>query len=370
LVREEDPVVKRSLVALASAALLLSAVALPVAAGSAMPVGEVDQSNPTTGDIATTMTSGQTFTAGVTGQLTQVDLWAEYATPQVVAGQAAPNPAGGISVQIYATAGGLPIGTALGSAGGAAIAGPGWVSFTLSPAIPVLTGIMYAFSFSPGTDTGVFVGTAYSRGTALTFSGSAWSNNTARDYAFRTHVYHQFTEVQWSQGQVLGGASTNINFLETFTLPGSEPGAVGTAWTLNLTALPSWFTATSVSCSANVTDCLLSNVEGHMHTAADQTSAWVRIYGTAAPLEADIGTNGTGAASGCLVAVGFDNEPMFCISASADVAVVSVITTPPPGTTSSEPLREGDSGAWLVPGAIVGLLGVAFALNRRRLLEH
>jgi hypothetical protein len=334
-----------------------------------MPVGEIDQSNTTIGSSPPVAPAGQTFTAGVTGQLTTVSLYSAYVEPLVVGSNGAiPNSGGAVTVNIYATAGGLPTGGSLASAlnGGT---GPGWFDFTLSAPVPVTSGTMYAIVFTVTSGSAYYAG-AYSRGTALTFSGSAWSKDTGNDFAFRTYVYHQFTQVAWSQGQVLGGASTNMNLLETFTLPGGEPGAVGTAWRLSLAGLPAWFTETGVSCSANVTDCVLSNVEGNMHTTADQTSAWIRIYGTASPQVSDIGTSGTGSASGCLVPSGLDGQPMFCVFGSADVAVVSVITTPPPGTTSGEPVRSGGSGAWLLPGAIVALLGVAFALNRRRLLER
>jgi hypothetical protein len=365
--------VRRSIVALASAAMLLSVVVSPVAA-VATPMGEIDQSNPTTGDIATMVTAGQTFTPAVTGQLTQVDLWAEWAGSPLAVGQAAPNPAGGIGLQIYATAGGLPIGTALGGTGGAAIVGPGWVSFTLSPAIPVLAGTMYAFSFSPGTDTGVFVGTAYSRGTALTYGGSAWSKNTARDYAFQTYVYAQYTSVSWSQGQVLAGSSTTVTLTETFHFPAMDVGAVGATWALVTPTLPTWFTPTGVVCSATIGDCDIAHLASDKFMPVPHTATplivTVTITGTAAPLVADLGTTGTGTGEGCSVAVSPQASPDGCIDASADILVVDHITTPPPGTTSLEPVGEGGSGTWLMPGAIIGLLFVAFTLNRRRLLER
>jgi hypothetical protein len=137
--------------------------------------------------------------------------------------------------------------------------------------------------------------------------------------------------------------------------------------------LPSWFTPTGVVCSVGVSNCAVDHLGPSMfmsvaHTATPLTVI-VTISGTAAPAAGDVGTLGTASGRGCSVAVVPDAVPTSCIDADAALAVVAVITTPPPGTTEGSP-AGGGSAPWLLPATLAGLLGIAFAVNKRRLPER
>jgi hypothetical protein len=371
MVRREGPVVKRPVIALSAAALLLSMLS-----GTALGVpisGTLDQANETASSSSHTgATEAQTFTAGITGQLTTVELWALYLQPTVVApGAVRPNGSPAISLDIRNAAAGLPTGGALATATGNPGASAGWVVFTLSTPIPVVSGTQYAIVFTISPYANVFLAGSYSGGTRVGQVGGSWVADATTDYAFRTYVWAQSTTLHWSQGQVPGGASTPVTLTETFTFPATDPQAVGASWAVVTAALPAWFTPTGVVCSVGVADCAVDHLGpakfmSVAHTASPLTVI-VTISGTAAPAAGDIGTLGTASGRGCSIAVVAEPVPTACIDADAALAVVAVVTTPPPGTAESAPAGSEGSASWPLPAALAGLFGLAYALNKRRL---
>jgi hypothetical protein len=157
--------------------------------------GTLDQQQTTSNNdvgfpIVGTRQVAQTFTAGISGNLDQVNLLLRRPA----------GSAGDLTVQIKATTGGTPSGLPLASATVPAASvsfGQGWVSVPLSPTTSI-AGMQYAIVLSsPGScdidgcySWGGNVGDPYSRGDPFvsTDSGATWFANPSYDLAFQTFV--------------------------------------------------------------------------------------------------------------------------------------------------------------------------------------
>ena len=151
---------KRSALALCAGLLVLGLMP-----GSALATsGVLDQSNASTGlSAGTSGMLAQTFTAGKTGSLTEVDLYMEG------------DNAHAINVTIQATTGGLPNGTVLATSGfGTPPNVVAWVPFSISSQPSITSGTMYAIVFSPGAYNAV-------KGSPNTYSPARhWPTTAAR----------------------------------------------------------------------------------------------------------------------------------------------------------------------------------------------
>jgi hypothetical protein len=382
----EDRDVKRSALALSAGILMLAL--LP---GSAMAVAVVDQSNNPSGTPAPTIgTPGdiaQTFTAGKTGLLTEVDLYM--------------NGTGTYPVRIETTTGaGLPAADDLGSGSGTPVNAAGWVPFILGSPVAVIAGHVYAIVFNTGNTAAAWgSGDTYAGGQALIVNGTwmpmqAWLPSSALyDFAFKTFVDPQTTKLQWDKSQVVAGSSTPLTLTETVVFPASQALAAvvavkpdvffGQAWSVKSDALPGWFTVTGVTCSAQIAtaDCTPANVApgSGLSVTPDGNPITLALTGTASPALAAVGT-GTGKAEGCvdyneMVA---DVAPAVIVtSCVADQVTVAVVapgatsaptTTLPPTTTGGSPSsKEPGPAIWLLPLGLMGLLGGALLLANRQL---
>ena len=128
--------------ALLSASLLVGALVLSgaPAASAVTPPGVVDQSNTSnpSGEwvgVSDAQRFAQTFTAGLTGNLTAIDIAEELAGPSA-------------TMQITAVDGsGIPTGTVLGTGTVPAATGAGWLTTILDTPVAVAAGTMYAITF-------------------------------------------------------------------------------------------------------------------------------------------------------------------------------------------------------------------------------
>jgi hypothetical protein len=178
-------------------AVLTSTLVVAVPAAGA---GTLDQSQPVIGNglafVSSNVSTGQTFTNGLTGRLDQVDLAVSRGGAPVTLP---------LTIQIRTTSGGVPSATILATANlpstSIPIASPpGFLSVALAPSVPVTAGVQYAivlssgncgFSncfqwwFPPGTN-------AYAAGAGLqSLSGGPWGATgflTNSDLAFKTYV--------------------------------------------------------------------------------------------------------------------------------------------------------------------------------------
>lgn len=181
--------VRAAVVAVAGAGLLIG----PGGAGAAVHV--LDQSSTDAGfaiGIFSNQTLGQTFTAGTTGNLDQVDLDVGYVTATSV-----PT----LTALITSTSAGLPtttLATAVIPRSSVNTGSPDWAQVAISPAVPVTAGTQYAIVLiSPASAGGdvaynwassLFVD-SYSGGAAVVDAGSGWGLNRAgNDMAFKTYV--------------------------------------------------------------------------------------------------------------------------------------------------------------------------------------
>jgi hypothetical protein len=154
---------------------------LPLAPGSALAAAAVvDQKS----EVDTTGWGGnatnafaQSFTVGITGALTRVDLRLSKAT------------AANVTVHIQALASGVPSGSNLAT-GVTSVHYYAWYHFTFTKALNVKAGGKYAIVFSMGANSsaaGSSSGDKYTRGQALINMGS-WTPQAGADFAFMTYV--------------------------------------------------------------------------------------------------------------------------------------------------------------------------------------
>jgi hypothetical protein len=168
---------KRYVLALVAGILLL--VLVPGSATALVP-GDLDQhSNLVPNSLGSVADQAQTFTAGRTGSLDDVELYL--------------NGSGTITVTIQSVSGGLPDGTVLATATAAPAGAAGWVDFAFASPASVTSGVMYAIVFNTGPDAAVW-GTAagdpdnYSSGQALRNNGIWGANPFIGDFGFATYV--------------------------------------------------------------------------------------------------------------------------------------------------------------------------------------
>jgi hypothetical protein len=231
------------------AAVLVAAMAMVgplIAAGPASAVGSLDASHTVVtdhGTVAGFAAAAQTFTAGAAGNLVQVDLPLSYIG----------DPGGALLVDIRATSGGVPTGTALAS--GTVLTSqlvadsevPTWVSIVLSTGVPSVVGTLYAIVLTPTATSdqenafviwGEIPGT-YANGRLLaTFDGTTWFGGSdletdEQDMAFKTYVAPTCQVITGSRpgAVILNGGSwcvTNASIGGTVTVtPGTKVAISG-----------------------------------------------------------------------------------------------------------------------------------------------
>lgn len=166
-------------IALAPIAGVLLLALLPGSVAALVP-GDLDQhSELVPHSLGAQADQAQTFTAGKTGSLNDVELYF--------------NGTGTITVTIQSTASGLPTGTVLATSPVTITSANGWIDFAFASPASVTSGVMYAIVFNTGALAAVW-GTDivdpdnYVPGRALQF-GEGWVPNQFRgDFAFRTYV--------------------------------------------------------------------------------------------------------------------------------------------------------------------------------------
>jgi hypothetical protein len=322
-------------------------------------IGTVDQENTVIGNGGTNSSQplAQTFTAGKTGLLTQIQL-SMRAT------------GGDMGLQIEATTGGLPNGTVLATTVHTTPSNlSNWCAFSLVSPIPVIAGTTYAIVFDMTPLTGVPTadssGDTYSGGQALLNSGSSWGavNGIVLDWDFKTLVDPQTTTVHWDKTHVYAGTTTPLTLTETVVFPGLFDPLVESV------ALPSWFTVTGVACSSQIApaDCIVANVAPGSSMAATSNGdpVVVTLTGTASPALGAAGTVGAGRAEGCMdYSV---SAPNICVTGQANVSVLAIGIIPAPtATASSLPANAPNSSILWLPIGLIGFLGTALLLIRRR----
>jgi hypothetical protein len=389
--------VKRPALAL-SASILLVAF-LPGSAMANIP-GVLDQSNTAiTMNVNASQPLAQTFTAGKTGLVNDVQLHMRAVTGSIIA-------------TIEPTIAGLPDDSTVLAISPFVTPGStaAWVDFSFAPPAPVVSGTTYAIVFNMSSLGGVPVpsadgsGDTYSGGQALTKSGASWIavNDVFNDFAFQTYVDPQVTKLHWDKAQVVAGASAPLTLMETFVFPGfsgislnmsASPNAPA-VWTLKSDTLPAWFTPTGITCVGQVAtaDCTLANVApgGSLPVTPDGNPIAIdlTVTGTASPALADVGT-GTGKAEGCVVypelvlpGVAPAQQIQSCVAGQATLAVVAPAVdptptpapTPTPRPATPPPTTSGGSGSangpgpsiWFLPIGLIAALGGALLVNRQQ----
>ena len=121
---------------------------------------------------------GQTFTAGMSGDLSKVSLYIDN-TADI-----------SVTMQIQGVTGGMPNGTVLASttANFTSYAAGHWVDFTFSSPASVTSGTQYALVFDPFNSLGT--NTDYPGGQAVAHYSNGWvaASNVAPDFVFKTYV--------------------------------------------------------------------------------------------------------------------------------------------------------------------------------------
>jgi hypothetical protein len=248
----------------------------------------------------------------------------------------------------------------------------GWLTFAFESPLPtVVAGQQFSMTVtSPDPHWGM-LGLADSDypGGALTADGQPLPSEFS-DLAFRTYVIESpVTTYAWSQGSVPAGVSTPVTLNATInypelahgTLPSvAIPAAQLLSYVAKFDALPSWFTPTGVTCSAQIVpgECQLDKLSSGMAVAFsyDPMTVTVAIAGIAAPPASATGS-GSASGSGCIHAGAFDS----CGNAQAVLGIGAAVT-PPISSTSSESAPASSSGMPVVLLLVGGFASVMAAL--------
>jgi hypothetical protein len=188
---------------------------LALAAGSAFGfTGTLDQENGTNPDGYEGAHApgffGQTFTAGMDGYLTEVELSGRFmSVPAVVAPNAT---SGNLYVKVFATSGGLPTGSALGSTTTEVGSTDGWITITFAAPIPITSGTMYALQFNMDPGVGLVFGNAYAGGTKFSGNGTDAPMIMGGDWAFRTYVSESAPATLPPTGTGASGSGSGTSF--------------------------------------------------------------------------------------------------------------------------------------------------------------
>jgi hypothetical protein len=338
--------------AAAAAALLLALV--PGGARAAVP-GTQDQVVDVGGSTySTSAPVNQTFTAGVTGVLTHVEVYCSAASATTV----------WVIFDSYALH--------------TADCGPtaGWVDFVLPSSSLVGAGTQHTLVINNGyasIDLGV-TAADYAGGEATEGALPGTPITGVSDVAFRTYVVPiQTVTYGWSPAAVPEGVSTPVTLTLTVSFPeiDLDPLDAPIVYLIDLSSMPFWTGSFSVSCSApvNPADCTEANVFNWLEFQGDGSAVTVTItvQATAQPSPGDPGQSAQAAA--CVS--GADTREFFalmmCESATAYLDVGPAPTPTPPPTTTTPGGGSGSSGGQalaLLAAAVAGLLG-AFAVSRR-----
>lgn len=189
------------------APLFGAALTLALSAGSVLAVlpGTLDQQQTNISSSASVGASpieGETFTAGITGNLTAVGIYIDViSAPALAPALVTPGPGSNFAIAVFPTSGGMPdtSGGPMFEEYGTASSTPGWHDFILSSPAPVVSGTQYAILAAPVTgnflDWSGDCTDVYAGGQALVKNGSGWSaphvlNDTVClvDFAFHTYV--------------------------------------------------------------------------------------------------------------------------------------------------------------------------------------
>lgn len=351
---------RRLLGALSAAFLLLGLLPAGVSASAA-----VDQfNNPAMGLALTGSRCAQTFQAGQSGLLTEVDL-------DMISdgGESA-------TVEIDSLSAGAPSGSMLASGSATVPISGGWVQFTLTTPLPISKDDSLAIVVNTGSYLGWF-GSAntYGRGQAWRYSAGSWQAQTSGllDLAFKTYVDPQSTSMNWSQASIPVGVSTPLNIAFTVTFPGTT--TLNPTYTLETNPAPSWYTPASgsfytLTCSpqiapANCTVLAISDPSGFTVTQdGNPIVISMTMNGNGFPPLSDAGTTATITMNACSTY----NDSQVCTLASSTVAVgAAPVATPPPSTTVAEPRPTGSSAP--IAPVLAGSAGLAALaiLGRRRI---
>jgi hypothetical protein len=183
------------------------------------------------------------------------------------------------------------------------------------------------------------------------------------DFAFGTYMSGTMTTTySWSVASVQAGVSTPVT-LTTSTVFGAMvvPSVAGSsavgdalpagiaiqAYLVRLGSLPSWFTATGITCSTQIAeaDCTLETYQAGIHPTGDgsEMTVVIEIAGTASPAVADGGGSGTASGEGCLTSGGEPivrpnaPAPDICDAAQAVLGVGAAASEPPASAAPTLP---------------------------------
>jgi hypothetical protein len=258
----------------------------------------------------------------------------------------------------------------------------GWYTVVYTSTMPaVVAGQPFSMTVASPRDHYGILGLAaanYTGGT-LTANGDPLDDYyDVKDLAFRIYTIESpATTYAWSLGSVPAGVSTPVTLNATINYPelGHEamfsvanPAAISLEYVAKFDALPSWFTPTGVTCSAQIvpSECQVAKLATGMAvtTSFDPMTVTVAIAGIAAP---PTGASGSGSAggTGCIVIASAN----ICGNAQALLGVGSAAATLPISSTSSDSAPASSSGmpvALLLVGGFASVMAALAAVMVRR----
>jgi hypothetical protein len=307
----------------------------------------------------------QTFTPSQNGMLVTVELYCGTDEAEV---------------DVTLTVGGTPT---VGYCDG----GADWIPFLL--ALPVQAGQPITMAISAASTFQLGVASAdYAGGSAA--SGGAPIGGVT-DFAFKTYLTAtSSTTYSWSVSQVQPGVSTTVSLTTTTSfgevaaffnaVQATGPNAVRMqmSYAVKLDGLPSWFTPSAMTCSAQIAqaDCTLDAYKAGIEAIGDGTAMAVviTIDGTATPATSEAGQTGNATGQGCVspsaMPIVVPNLQLLNVCSSGTAALGVGAAATPPASSSVEAASAVSGSGVAVPTAIAIVAGwlllAGLAIRRRR----
>jgi uncharacterized repeat protein (TIGR01451 family) len=238
--------------------------------------GVLDQSNPSTDTNNTCWghASGplaQTFTAGKSGTLTEVDLWMSW---DGTGGTAT------VTASIGNTSSGAPVDSALAHATATVISTPALVQFFPTPLVPITLGTAYAIVFPPDAHLGICNAADYS-GAQAWAADPGWNYYSGAGHSFAYQTYLAGATVlppsisakPVSAPSMTVGQAVSINF--TITNAAGNGPVTGVAFSYPLPSGLSVSNGSASACGGTLTETASSGIVLSGGSLADGASCEV-----------------------------------------------------------------------------------------------
>jgi uncharacterized repeat protein (TIGR01451 family) len=364
---------KRRALAMCAGILLLGMLPGSALAGSA---GDLDQSN---ASIETTCSGhadelAQTFTAGKSGTLSEVDLWMSWDGTGTAT----------VAASIESTSSGAPVGPALATATATVTSTPAWVQFFPTPLVTIASGTAYAIVFTPGSHVWICNADDYSAGQTWDRDGAwyrySWEHHS---FAFQTFVAAAATAAPPAISAAFAAPSTMVGqavaLKFTITNAAGNGALTGVGVTETLPSGLSVSNGSASACGGTLTETAPSGIVLSGGSLADGASCQVSAMVTGSAVGSYATTSGAvsstegGTGNTATASINVDAYPTIAaafspnsVAVGASTQLTITITNPAGNPDTLRPIDLADTlpaGLTVASAAAVTTCGAAGSLT-------